>query len=244
MGEVFRTMNEFINPFYPGRNKKLKLKPISASVSETSITTESYNKNDVQISATANRAEIRVFIGSSTEASGYAGIINDILNDDIKINNRPLRSNTWRDIFMGGLVVSVTTLDTLMQLFKNYNFGVFLFMPDDITTSRNKEQSSVRDNVLFEYSLFLGLKGVHNCCMVFPGDDIKTKKTSDLDGLNGVAIDRLLELINGNDEINNNMQSFNYNRSRLYYLLENFMIIIKRGDKLWQKNKFFLALNI
>src|SRR5262249_18688620 len=38
----------------------------------------------------------------------------------------------------------------------NYDFGLFIFAPDDVTVSRGKRTVSTRDNVLFELGLFLG----------------------------------------------------------------------------------------
>jgi predicted nucleotide-binding protein len=52
-----------------------------------------------------------------------------------------------------------TTIQALLAAVKTYDFAVALFTPDDSIASRGQTGTSVRDNVIFEYGLFLGQLG-------------------------------------------------------------------------------------
>jgi predicted nucleotide-binding protein len=52
-----------------------------------------------------------------------------------------------------------STLDSLFKAANKYDFGVFIFSPEDIVKSRKETFFSARDNVLFEFGLFLGAMG-------------------------------------------------------------------------------------
>lgn len=49
-----------------------------------------------------------------------------------------------------------STLDTLVNRASFYDFAIFVLTPDDKATIKGKEQQIPRDNVVFEFGLFLG----------------------------------------------------------------------------------------
>jgi tetratricopeptide (TPR) repeat protein len=55
-----------------------------------------------------------------------------------------------------------------MNALVNTDFGLFIFAPDDILKLREKENKTVRDNVVFELGLFLGYLGKDRCFILVP----------------------------------------------------------------------------
>ena len=51
------------------------------------------------------------------------------------------------------------TLSALRTAAENYDFGLFILTSDDELESRGIQMRSARDNVLFEFGLFLGTLG-------------------------------------------------------------------------------------
>ncbi|MBV4429546.1 TIR domain-containing protein [Clostridium tyrobutyricum] len=189
-GDVFKQKNRIINPFFKIDDKKRKI---------GNIVENNTRYNDYSNLEPLMEEEIKIFIGSSGETLDLAKLLRDSLSEYLKRSNIPSQVHTWKDVSYGDMLNS-TTLDLLIECFKDYDYGVFLFMADDITNSRKEEEYSVRDNVLFEYGLFLGIKGIKKCCMVY-SDDIKIKSISDLEGRIQVRIEELSKLtkkINGN----------------------------------------------
>jgi predicted nucleotide-binding protein len=92
----------------------------------------------------------QVFIGSSSEAIDAATQLLNVLSDSCN----PL---LWKD--SPSFAASSTTIESLERAIDAADFAVFIFAPDDQTISREKQQPAVRDNVLFEFSLFLGHLG-------------------------------------------------------------------------------------
>jgi hypothetical protein len=143
----------------------------------------------------------RVFIGSSSEGLGVASAIQADLDDDAEVT-------VWnQDVFKPGEY----TLESLFRELGEVDVGVFVFSPDDTVRMRGEEQAAVRDNVLFEFGMFVGRLGRDRSFIVTPkGEDFRLP--SDLLGLNGVeykpnrrdgnlraalkpASDRLLEIV-------------------------------------------------
>jgi tetratricopeptide (TPR) repeat protein len=88
----------------------------------------------------------KIFIGSSVEGLTAAYSIQQNLTHDAEIT-------VWDQ---GVFELSKTTIESLMNVLEQSDFGIFIFSPDDISKIRNKENSVIRDNVLFEFGLFVG----------------------------------------------------------------------------------------
>lgn len=81
------------------------------------------------------------------------------------------------------------TLDDLEEALDAFDYGVFVFSPDDITKIRSEEFRAVRDNVLFELGLFIGRLGRENCFFVAPLSDERFHLPTDLLGLSPLTYD-------------------------------------------------------
>lgn len=76
-------------------------------------------------------------------------------------------------------------IDELMRHVNDCDFSVAIASPDDLTTSRDYTSASVRDNVIFEHGLFMGLLGKERALLAIDmKSDEKTKLPSDLQGVN------------------------------------------------------------
>jgi tetratricopeptide (TPR) repeat protein len=114
----------------------------------------------------------RLFIGSSTEGLSIAYAIQENLSYSAEIT-------VWDQ---GVFNLSDTTIESLMSVIENTDFGVFVFTPDDITTIRGKKNITVRDNVLFELGLFIGKIGRKRSFIIMP-DNMEFHLPTDLLGI-------------------------------------------------------------
>ncbi|MCA4023783.1 MULTISPECIES: TIR domain-containing protein [Vibrio] len=114
----------------------------------------------------------KLFIGSSVEGLGVAYAIQQNLTHTVE-------ATVWDQ---GVFSLSQTTIDSLEQVLESADFGVFVFSPDDITLMRNNENKTVRDNVLFEFGLFVGKLGRNRVFFVTP-DGSDTYIPTDLLGI-------------------------------------------------------------
>jgi predicted nucleotide-binding protein len=91
----------------------------------------------------------RLFIGCSSEAIKLAKKIQVNLDDvaDVKIWNQ--------DTFFPG----EHTLEALQREVLQTDFALLLVTPDDKIQKRKKAGYSVRDNILFELGMFMGVLG-------------------------------------------------------------------------------------
>lgn len=98
-----------------------------------------------------------VFIASSTEAIQVAEAV------QIKLENE-MRIKPWDNAFD----LSSVTITTLISKTKEADYAVFVFHPDDKVFIRDKEYSSVRDNVVLELGMFIGALGLEKCFILVP----------------------------------------------------------------------------
>jgi hypothetical protein len=91
----------------------------------------------------------RVFIGSSKEALPIAEHVKNKLSTDFECK-------IWTDDIFA---FNDNYLETLMKAANLFDFGIMIFSKDDFTKSRNVQFEAPRDNVVFEFGLFLGRLG-------------------------------------------------------------------------------------
>lgn len=117
----------------------------------------------------------KIFFGSSTEA---ADIMDEIAVSVATLNCTTLKWNSPSDgIFIPGNM----TLDSLINTANEVDGAIFIFNADDKVWYHNDvAESTVRDNVLFEYGLFMGALGKRNVAFVCKD---KPKLASDLAGV-------------------------------------------------------------
>lgn len=87
-----------------------------------------------------------MFVGSSVEGIGLAQAVQAELQHDVDVT-------LWNQ---NTFPVSKNTLESLIETSRSFDFGLFVFSPDDIAVIRRKRQLVVRDNVLFECGMFFG----------------------------------------------------------------------------------------
>ena len=120
-----------------------------------------------------------MFIGSSSEQLRTAQEVKALLRPD-------LEADVWNEGVFG---LGNSYLEDLLKAVDTYDFAVFVFAPDDLTTMRAKRQASVRDNVVFELGLFMGRLGRHRAFWLVPRGKNQPKIPSDLDGISRADFD-------------------------------------------------------
>lgn len=98
----------------------------------------------------------RIFIGSSTEGLVIAQRIRTFFEQDYDCY-------IWND---GIFQFNESFLETLLKSASLFDFGFMVFAADDISKIRNQEYNTARDNVLFEYGLFLGRVGIDRAYII------------------------------------------------------------------------------
>lgn len=114
-----------------------------------------------------------VFVGSSSEGAALARAI------ATAIDKHPgIESTVWDE---GVFRPSSYSLDSLIGRAHRADFAILVATPDDTVHSRGAVNSTVRDNVLIEYGLFVGVLGRERVFLLAPGGDLHLP--SDLGGL-------------------------------------------------------------
>lgn len=121
----------------------------------------------------------QVFIASSVEGLDAAYAIQELLEHYAECT-------VWdQDVFFPS---SITLLDLISKA-QNTDYGIFVFSFDDTTKIRDKEELTVRDNVLFELGLFVGIIGITNCFIVMPRSEDEIHLPTDLTGITPLKYD-------------------------------------------------------
>src|SRR5688572_21775660 len=103
----------------------------------------------------------RVFIGSSTKALPIA--------HEVQANLAPqTHPEVWNQ---GVLPLTRSIFDSLLATANVHDFGVFVFLPEDIVSIRGQTKAVVRDNVVLEFGLFLGALGPNRTFAIMPQAD-------------------------------------------------------------------------
>ena len=120
-----------------------------------------------------------VFVGSSSPALMIAKAVREILNKDAD-------ALVWDVAFDPG----TWTLQAILDHSQKSDFGLFIMAPDDKTVIREREQYTVRDNVLFEIGVFMGALGPKRTFILWPSKySGELRLPSDLLGLTTVGYD-------------------------------------------------------
>lgn len=121
-----------------------------------------------------------IFIGSSSGMVDYMDIIALKLE---QMNEVPL---LWNDESKNIFVPGTSTIDSLLEITDRVKAAIFIFNEDDTVWFNgndsiiDKSENAVRDNVLFEYGLFMGALGKGKVCFVCKGNP---HIASDLQGI-------------------------------------------------------------
>lgn len=131
----------------------------------------------VSISKKKEEKLMEIFLGSSSEAKDY---MEEIALKLEELKTEPLLWNaSGKNIFIPG----TNTIDALIAIAERVQAAIFVFNADDKTWNEKSAlevSNSVRDNVLFEYGLFMGALKKENVCFVCKGNP---KLASDLKGI-------------------------------------------------------------
>lgn len=111
----------------------------------------------------------RIFIGSSADNLSTLKIISGSLST---IGN----CIEWPDAF----TQNKSNLDSLMIQTRLSDFSVLLAMKEDIAIKKGKSVSIARDNIIFEFGLFLGSTGINKAFLIA---EEEIDLPSDLDGI-------------------------------------------------------------
>ncbi|MGI8980670.1 MAG: nucleotide-binding protein [Pirellulaceae bacterium] len=113
------------------------------------------------------------FIGSSTAGLPIANKLQALLEYD-------LEAVVWNQGTVFGL--GDGTLEALEVAVLSYDFGIFVFTPDDELHTRGQVKPIARDNVIFELGLFAGKLTRHRAFVVHPRKNA-IQLPSDLQGI-------------------------------------------------------------
>jgi predicted nucleotide-binding protein len=103
----------------------------------------------------SNAVTRRIFIASSTERKNIASQLADQLS---KSGYAPFR---WWD--PTSFPLGSFTLEALLDLTREVDGAIFIFSPDDRVWYRETAVETPRDNVVFEYGLFVSILGRDRC---------------------------------------------------------------------------------
>jgi predicted nucleotide-binding protein len=113
-----------------------------------------------------------LFIGSTVEALAIARAVHAELDYDLDVT-------IWNH---GLFPPGVTTWAQLTQTTHNYDFALFIFSGDDEVFSRGEQSIAIRDNLLIEYGLFVGVLGARRTFFLYNRDQ-RPKIATDLGGV-------------------------------------------------------------
>jgi hypothetical protein len=135
----------------------------------------------------------RVFIGSSSEQLATLNEIVSLLGNDVECT-------PWTDAF----ALNKSGLDSLVKQTRLADFSILIATKDDLTKQRGESLTKPRDNVVFEFGLFLGAAGSEKCYLIAEED---ADLPSDLDGITVAKFTRTSGQYNSLDKIVENIKS-------------------------------------
>lgn len=121
---------------------------------------------------TNSNPPLKVFIGSSTEGLEIAK------NLQAEIETSPeFEAHRWDN---GTFTPGSFTLEALIEKAQMVDFAILVATGEDTVTARGMETKAIRDNIVFEFGLFLGALGRERVFLLSVGD---VKIPTDLSGL-------------------------------------------------------------
>ena len=114
-----------------------------------------------------------LFIASSAEGLAVAHDIQEALENDC-------HATVWGQ---GVFQPTRTLLEQLLAGLTAFDFGLFVFTPDDRLILRGQTHRAARDNVVFEMGLFIGALGLPRCLHIVPRGVTDLHLPGDLLGL-------------------------------------------------------------
>lgn len=123
-------------------------------------------------SMTSAGPQVRVFIGSSSEGLKYARALQAELEAATDCTVDRWDNNTFDP--------GSFTLEALIEKAGTVDFAVLVATGEDTVISRGTQAATVRDNIIFEFGLFLGSLGRERVYLLSVGD---LKLPTDLFGL-------------------------------------------------------------
>lgn len=115
----------------------------------------------------------RLFISSSKENLDISYAVQQNLYKDAE-------TTVWTQ---GVFQPSETNLESLLKQFGSFDFGIFIFSPDDILFIREEKNQAVRDNVIFELGLCVGHIGKDRSFILIPDSTNELRIPTDLIGI-------------------------------------------------------------
>lgn len=127
-------------------------------------------------------SKLRVFVGSSLEASDEDKLVRRILEDN------GIEPITWKNVFN----VGEFSLDSLINISEKVHGAIIISTPDDKVWYRGTEIFAPRDNILFEMGLFIKALGAKHVALIFCKDfDGKSPKMpTDINGMNVIFFEK------------------------------------------------------
>ncbi|GAB3639308.1 hypothetical protein GCM10027422_48990 [Hymenobacter arcticus] len=107
------------------------------------------------LSVTSNNRK-SIFIGSSSEGLAVAKAVKSNFDHTADVD-------IWTENIFS---VNRSTLDSLINRASFYDYAIFILTPDDEATIRRKKKKVARDNVIFEFGLFLGSVGLNRAFII------------------------------------------------------------------------------
>ncbi len=121
----------------------------------------------------------RVIVGSSAEGLSTAEYICEKVAEDVECV-------LWND---GLFIPGETALESLEVRSRAFDGGLIVATADDTLISRESEHDTIRDNLLFEFGLFVAVFGRRSAILAVEGLG-RTKLPSDLFGLTCVGFEK------------------------------------------------------
>ncbi len=134
----------------------------------------------------------KIFIGSSSRDKALSiaqSIKNNLFNDKDANGNSKYTLHMWNEgLFKAGKA----NIENLESILNNHDYGIFVFYGDDEIYNREingKSQEIPRDNVIFEYGMFMGKYTRSKVFFVIPRPKGNLKIMSDLLGITALEYD-------------------------------------------------------